>query len=153
MSGWTRSYRDLKWYRLVQIFSILSDWKKLWRFEWITLLSIIWRHFYRVWIEWWAGKKILTNNVNIARRGYSLKSVVSVCAAPSGRLFAPFWSENEYTLCPYWSGIGFSRELRECMKRIYHFNSKWVRKKEKHGNSKGVWRIFLVCALIQVKIT
>ena len=26
---------------------------------------------------------------------------------PSGRVFAPFWSENEYTLCPFWSGIGY----------------------------------------------
>ena len=26
---------------------------------------------------------------------------------PSGRVFAPFWSENGYTLCPFWSGIGF----------------------------------------------
>ena len=21
-------------------------------------------------------------------------------------VFAPFWSENGYTLCPFWSGIG-----------------------------------------------
>ena len=28
-------------------------------------------------------------------------------AASSGRVFAPFWSENEYTLCPFWSGIGY----------------------------------------------
>ena len=25
---------------------------------------------------------------------------------PLGRVFAPFWSENGYTLCPFWSGIG-----------------------------------------------
>ena len=25
----------------------------------------------------------------------------------SGRVFAPFWSENENTLCPFWSGIGY----------------------------------------------
>ena len=25
---------------------------------------------------------------------------------PSGRGFAPFWSEKGYTLCPVWSGIG-----------------------------------------------
>ena len=29
--------------------------------------------------------------------------------------------------------------------RIYCFNSKWVRKKEKHGNSKGVLKNFLAC--------
>ena len=27
--------------------------------------------------------------------------------APSGRVFAPFWSENRYTLYPFWSGIGY----------------------------------------------
>ena len=38
-------------------------------------------------------------------------------AAPSGRVFAPFWSENGYTLCPFRSGIAYGqlRELRECM--------------------------------------
>ena len=25
----------------------------------------------------------------------------------SGRVFAPFWSENGYKLCPFWSGIGY----------------------------------------------
>ena len=24
-----------------------------------------------------------------------------------GRVFAPFWSENGYTLCLFWSGIGY----------------------------------------------
>ena len=32
--------------------------------------------------------------------------------------------------------------------RIYCFNSKWVRKREKHANSKRIWGIFFVCALI-----
>ena len=26
---------------------------------------------------------------------------IQVCAAPSGRVFAPFWFENGYTLCPF----------------------------------------------------
>ena len=26
---------------------------------------------------------------------------------PSGRVFESFWSENGYTLCPFWSGIGY----------------------------------------------
>ena len=30
-----------------------------------------------------------------------------VCAAPTGRVFAPFWSENGNTLCPFWSGFGY----------------------------------------------
>ena len=35
-------------------------------------------------------------------------SHLGVCPPPppSGRGFAPFWSENGYTLCPVWSGIG-----------------------------------------------
>ena len=34
-------------------------------------------------------------------------------APPSGRVFAPFWSENGNTLCPFCSGIGngFLREI------------------------------------------
>ena len=28
-----------------------------------------------------------------------------VCAAPKGRVFALFWSEKGYRLCPFWSGI------------------------------------------------
>ena len=39
--------------------------------------------------------------------GYSLIRAIQVCAAPSGRVFAPVWSENGYTLCPFWSGIGY----------------------------------------------
>ena len=38
------------------------------------------------------------------------------CAAPSGRVFAPFWSEHGYTLCPFGldSGMVFERTT-ECM--------------------------------------
>ena len=32
--------------------------------------------------------------------------------------------------------------------RIYPFNSKWLRKKEKYANSKRIWRILFICALI-----
>ena len=39
--------------------------------------------------------------------GYSLIKAIQVCAAPSSRVFAPLWSENAYTLCPFWSGIGY----------------------------------------------
>ena len=63
---------------------------------------------------------------------------------PSGRVFAPFWSENAYTLCPFWSGIGYGfRENLGVYERIYRFNSKWVRKKEKYANSKWIWIIVL----------
>ena len=36
---------------------------------------------------------------------------------------------------------------------ICRCNSKWVRKKEKYMNSKWIWRIFFVCALILVIMT
>ena len=46
--------------------------------------------------------------------GYFLILYIShICmAAPSGRVFTPFWCENVNTLC---SRVEFSRELRECM--------------------------------------
>ena len=30
------------------------------------------------------------------------------CAAPKGMVFGSFWSENGYTLFPFWSGIEYS---------------------------------------------
>ena len=34
-------------------------------------------------------------------------SLIYICAAASGRVFAQFWSENGYRLYPFWSGIGY----------------------------------------------
>ena len=63
----------------------------------------------------------------------------------SGRVFAPFWSENEYTLHPFFfleSGMVFEG-TSGVYERIYSFNSKWVRKtEEKYANSKWIWRVF-----------
>ena len=39
--------------------------------------------------------------------GYSLIEATEVCAALSGRVFASFWSENGYTVYPFWSGIRY----------------------------------------------
>ena len=40
----------------------------------------------------------------------------------SGRVFAPFWSENGYTLCPFWSGIGYGfRGTTGAYESIYRF--------------------------------
>ena len=54
--------------------------------------------------------------------GYSL---IKVCAAPSGRIFVPFWSENEYRLCLLGleSGMVFE-ETTELYERLYRFSSK-----------------------------
>ena len=44
---------------------------------------------------------------------------------PIGRVFAPFWSENAYTLCPFCLELGMVFEgTTEVYERIYHFNSK-----------------------------
>ena len=48
-----------------------------------------------------------------------------LCAAPKGGGFAPFWSENGYTLCLYWSGIWYGfRGNYGVYELIYRFNSK-----------------------------
>ena len=40
----------------------------------------------------------------------------------SGRIFATFWSENGYTLCPFWSGIGYGfRGTTGAYESIYRF--------------------------------
>ena len=42
---------------------------------------------------------------------------ITVCAAPKGRVFAPFWSEKRAKTLPIlvWNRVLFSRELPECM--------------------------------------
>ena len=46
---------------------------------------------------------------------------------PSGRGFAPFWSENGYTLCPVWSGIGLVEGTTGVSKKEREYaNSKWL---------------------------
>ena len=61
--------------------------------------------YLKVWIRHWRMHEFL--HVICHPRGYSLILAIQVCAAPSGRVFAPVWSENGYTLCPFWSGIGY----------------------------------------------
>ena len=50
-------------------------------------------------------------------RGYSLMQAITVCAAPKGRVFAPFWSEKRAKTLPIlvWNRVLFSRKLPECM--------------------------------------
>ena len=58
---------------------------------------------------------------------YSLIKAILVCAAPKGMVFsAPFWSENEYRLYPFRSGIAgmVCEETTRVFKRIYRFNIK-----------------------------
>ena len=56
---------------------------------------------------------------------YSLIKAMYVCAAPKGRVFAPFWSENGYRLSLFWSErvLVFEGTTGE-YERIHRFNSK-----------------------------
>ena len=64
---------------------------------------------------------------------------IGVCVAPSGRVFAPFWSGNGHTPYPFWSGIGydFQGNYKDCMnvfiisipnelERKRKMNLKWI---------------------------
>ena len=56
-------------------------------------------------------------------------------------VFAPFWSENGYTLCLLvWNLVWFSRELRECLNLFIVY-----RKKDKYANSKWMLRNSFCC--------
>ena len=48
---------------------------------------------------------ILTICVKLSRGATSLYELYH--EYPKGRVFAPFWSENGYTLRPFWSGIAY----------------------------------------------
>ena len=59
---------------------------------------------------------------------YSLIKAIYVCAAPKGRGFAPFLSENGYRLCPFWSGIGYGNRANYGIVRTYssfQFQMRW----------------------------
>ena len=56
--------------------------------------------------------------------------MISVCAAPKGMDFESFWSENEYRLCPFWSGIGYSfRGTYGSVWTYLSIGSNWIRNK------------------------
>ena len=49
--------------------------------------------------------------------------------------YPPFWSENGYRPCPFWSGIGYGFQGNYWSKKlIYCFNSKLVRQEEKYAS-------------------
>ena len=64
-----------------------------------------------------------------------------------GRVFAPYWSENRYTLCPFWSGIGYDFWGNCGITWTYlSFQFQMSRKEREifYANSKWNWRIFLL---------
>ena len=50
---------------------------------------------------------------------------------PKGMVFGPLWLENRYTLCLFWTGIGyaFQEKYESVWTYCYRFNSKWIRTK------------------------
>ena len=68
-----------------------------------------------------------------------------------GRVFAPFWSENGYRLCPFGSETGYgSRVNSQEFMHVFIVSliiSTWGRKEEKYANSKWIWRnMFCSCS-------
>ena len=78
---------------------------------------------------------------------------VKVYAAPSGRIFEPFWSENGYTLCPFWSGIGLG--FRESYGRVWtllSFQFQISKKEREISEFEMDLNNFCVCALLNDNI-
>ena len=63
--------------------------------------------------------------------GYSLTKAIKVCAASKGRVFPPFWSENEYGLCSFWPGIGYAFQASYGNVRTYILFQLHMSKKER----------------------
>lgn len=78
-------------------------------------------------------------SLRLTRGGYSPTWAILVCAAPKGRVFVPFWSENGYRFCPFWaveSGMVYKgiTVVYQCVrsfqfqmnKRVEYAKSKWI---------------------------
>ena len=85
------------------------------RFLFSTKNSITWG----VKCQKFTLQKIVGNLLDKFRKLYInawMNGHLKACAALSCRAFASLWSENGYTLCPFWSGIGYGFEgTTECM--------------------------------------
>ena len=76
------------------------------------------------------------------------------CVPPHGvGVFAPVWSENGYTLCPFCSGIGYGFQgTKEC--RAYlSFQFQMSEKEREICDFEMDLKNFFVCTLIEVMIT
>ena len=62
--------------------------------------------------------------------GHSLTKAIKACAAPKGRVFAPFWSENGYRLCSFWPGNGYTFQANYGNVRTYILFKFHMSKKE-----------------------
>ena len=66
---------------------------------------------------------------------------------PKGDGFAPFWSENWYRLCPFWSGIGYGFQGNYWSGRMHCSFQFQMSKKERERFYIYVY-VFFVAALI-----
>ena len=67
---------------------------------------------------------VVVKKNRVLGEGTPLYKPNTVCAAPSGRVFAPSLSENGCnwcTLCPFWSGLGYGFEG---LTGVYEMNEK-----------------------------
>ena len=70
---------------------------------------------------------------------------------PKGMVFAPFRSENGYTLCPFWSGIGsgFRGNYRSVRTSYLSFQFQMIKKEgviydfEMDCKKSFIWRSYL----------
>ena len=77
--------------------------------------------------------------------GYSPKKPY-MYAAPKGRVFSPFWSENGYFLCSFWSGIRYCFQKNYWTLRSYLlFYFQMSTKAKKYANSKRISRNRFCC--------
>ena len=75
-------------------------------------------------------------------------SYIGMCS-PIGSVFAPFWSENRYTLCPFWSGIGYGfRGKYGSVWRYLSFQFQMTKKEREIREIEMDLENFFVCALI-----
>ena len=79
--------------------------------------------------DFWITRGGIFRTITVGRGGeggYSLIFAFLVCAAPKGRVFAPFWSEIGYRLCLFWSefGYGFRGNAWTCMSFQFQMNKK-----------------------------
>ena len=104
--------------------------------------------FSRVWWGYWAVPWCLPQaDISLAKRpeGTTLQKPYRYVPPHRVGFLSRFGLKTgiHYTLCPFWSGIMYGfRGNHGVYERIYRFNSKWVRKKEKYENSKWIGIIF-----------
>ena len=133
---------------------VCADHVKLWTFlgHCLQLWSCDWSKFFNSKIHPLRVKfkNIFFRKLPFCRFMHSLRKNENISMwgkriAPQQNKLLPFLPGSLLNaLCSFWSVIGYGfRGNYRVNERIYRFNSKWVREKEKHANSKWIWRIFL----------